>query len=150
MTDQPRHARREDPEDRERGSITVWMAITSVVLIVMMGFALDGGAQIRAKERAQDLAVEAARAGAQQLAGSPAVQGQGVNVDPGAAIGAASTYLAGIGDVTGTAQVVGNRVVVDTSTTVPTTFLSMIGINTMTVHGHAEVATTRTVGGVAR
>ena len=147
MTYQPRHARHEDPE---RGSITVWVAITGVALIVMMGFAVDGGAQIRTKERAQDLAIEAARTGAQQLAGATAVQGQGANLDPGAAVGAANTYLAGVGDVTGTASVVGNRVVVDTTTTAPTSFLAMIGITHFTVTGHGEASTTRAVGGVQR
>lgn len=43
-----------------------------------------------------------------------------------------------------------NRGGVDTSTTYTTKFLSIIGISTLTVTGHAEVQVNRAVDGVAQ
>lgn len=137
-------------DDRDRGSITVWTAVTGLALIVMMGFALDGGRLIRARERAQDIAGQAARAGAQQIDGAAAIQGLDVSLDPTAAVAASQTYLAGVADVTGTVQVTGATVTVETTTTASTAILGIIGIDSITVHGHGQATVDRAVGGVAR
>lgn len=136
--------------DPERGSVTVWMITTALTMIVLVGLAVDLGGQVLAKQHAQVIAFEAARAGGQQLTGADAVLGQPLSVDPGAAVVAADTYLAGAPDVTGTASVAGTVVVVDTTTTYPTKFLGLIGISSLTVTGHAEVQTVRVVQGVTR
>lgn len=135
--------------DPEKGSVSVWMITTAVVMILLVGLAVDLSGQVYAKQRAQDVAAEAARAGAQQLNGGPAIRGQGTTVDPAAAAAAANTYIAGAQGVTGSARVVGGtRVVATTTTTYTTKFLGIIGITTVTVTGHAEVAVNRVVDGV--
>lgn len=138
------------PGDTERGSVTIWMITTALTMIILVGLAVDLGGQVLAKQRAQVIAFEAARAGGQQLTGSAAVLGQPLAIDPAAAVLAAATYLAGAPDVTGTTSVAGTVVVVDTTTTYQTKFLGIIGISSLTVTGHAEVQTVRVVQGVAR
>ena len=53
--------------DRDRGSITVWLALSAVVMIILVGVAVDLCGQVYAKQRCQDIAAQAARAGGQQL-----------------------------------------------------------------------------------
>lgn len=149
MTHLRRWLRSRLPGDPERGSVTIWMITTAMTMIVLVGLAVDLGGQVLAKQRAQVIAFEAARAGGQQLAGG-AVLGQPLTIDPGAAVVAADAYLAGAPDVAGTASVAGTVVVVDTTTTYPTKFLGIIGISSLTVTGHAEVQTVRVVQGVTR
>lgn len=55
------------PARDERGSVALYMAIFMVGLMVMAGLVIDGGAAIAARERAADLAQQAARAGADAL-----------------------------------------------------------------------------------
>ncbi|MHB1010958.1 MAG: TadE/TadG family type IV pilus assembly protein [Cellulomonas sp.] len=137
-------------DDPERGSVTIWMITTALTMIVLVGLAVDLGGQVLAKQRAQVIAFEAARAGGQQLTGAQAVLGQAVTLNPAAAVAAADTYLAGAPDIAGAASVNGTVVVVDTTTTYTTMFLGIIGISSLSVTGHAEVQTVRVVQGVAR
>lgn len=137
-------------QDPERGSVTIWMITTALTMVLLVGLAVDLGGQVLAKQHAQAIAVEAARAGGQQLIGPAAVQGQGAFVDPTAAVGAVNTYLAGAPGVSGTATIAGTTVIVQTSTTYRTTFLGLIGIRELTVTGQAEVQVVRAVEGVTR
>ena len=139
------------PPDRERGSVTIWMVTSAMAMILIVGLAVDLGGQVHAKQRAQDMAAEAARVGGQQLQAPDAIRGQRAVADPARAVAAARTYLAGTTDVTGQARVAGgDRVVVDTTSTYETKFLSIIGIGALTVTGHAEVQITRAVAGAPR
>ncbi|QZN87031.1 TadE/TadG family type IV pilus assembly protein [Cellulomonas sp. C5510] len=140
--------RRFAQDDSERGSATIWMITTALTMVLLVGLAVDLGGQVLAKQHAQVVAFEAARAGGQQLQGPAAVLGQGAVVDPVLAVAAATTYIAGTPEVVGTASVVGDRVVVDTVTTYQTRFLSIVGIQQLTVTGHAEARTVRAVEGV--
>lgn len=136
---------------REGGSITVWMAAMSLSLVLLVGLAVDGSGQIHAKQRAQAIAAEAARAGAQQLLAGDAIRGQDPVLDPPAAITAATAYLAGVPEISGTATVTSaTTVTVTTSTTYTTTFLNLIGITALTVTGHAEAELNRTLDGAPR
>lgn len=138
-------------DDAERGSVSIWMITTVLTMMLLLGLGVDLSGQVRAKERAQDIAVEASRAGGQQIDGAAALRGDGVQLDASAAASAANAYLAGAADVTGTATVTaGQVVVVDTSTTYTTAFLSIIGIDSLTVTGHAEARPVRAVGGAER
>ena len=137
-------------DDPERGSVTIWMITTALAMVLLAGLAVDLGGQVLAKQHAQVVASEAARAGGQRLQGAAAVLGRAALVDPAGAVAAASAYIAGTPEVTGTATVVGTSVVVDTTTTYQTQFLSIIGIGELTVTGHAEVQTVRAVEGVVR
>ena len=135
---------------RERGSVSIWLAASGLVMIILVGLAVDLGGKVGAQQRAQDVARQAARAGGQQLQAAGAIRGDGVTVDPTAARRAAQTYLAGSG-MTGTASVVGGQSVnVTTTATYECTFLGIIGLSAFTVHGAADSRTTRSVDGVER
>ena len=83
----------------------MWMITTALTLVLIVGLAVDLSGRVYAKQRAQDIAAEAARAGGQQLQGAAAVRGQGAVVDPAAAVAAANTYIAGAPGVTGSATI---------------------------------------------
>lgn len=137
--------------DRERGSVAIWMITTALAMVLLVGLAVDLSGRVHAKQRAQNIAAEAARAGGQQVQAGTAIRGQGAVVDPGPAVAAASTYLAGAPGITGTVSVEGGtRVIANTETTYRTKFLSIIGVTALTVTGHAEVEVNRAVQGVAR
>ena len=50
----------------ERGSAALFVAIFAPAMIFMAGLVIDGGAALEAKQRASDIAEQAARAGAGQ------------------------------------------------------------------------------------
>ena len=45
----------------ERGSISVWLAASSLVMMILVGLAVDLGGQVHAKQRAHDIAAEGNR-----------------------------------------------------------------------------------------
>src|SRR3546814_18723211 len=53
----------------QRGSVTVWLALSSFVMIFLVGLAVDLGGQVHAHERAHDVAAQAARAGGEEAEG---------------------------------------------------------------------------------
>jgi Flp pilus assembly protein TadG len=121
-------------QDAERGSLGVFLAVLVPGLLLIIGLAVDGGAKVAATQRANAIADEAARAAGQALDVSAALAGE-VRVDPAAAVAAAQDYLDRSG-VQGAATVVdGDTVQVTTTITEPTTFLGLIGIQSMTVEG---------------
>jgi Flp pilus assembly protein TadG len=135
---------------RERGSVSIWLATASLVMIILVGLAVDLGGQVHTQQRARDVAAQAARAGGQQILSGPAVRGQGAQADTGAAKAAARAYLAAAG-MSGSATIQGgDTLVVTTTDTYQTTFLSIIGLNRLTVTGHASARIIRAVGGVQR
>ena len=135
----------------ERGSVTVWIITTAVTMMLCVGLAVDLSGHVHAKQRAQAIAAEAARAGGQQLQAAAAVRGENAVVDATAAVGAARAYLAGVPDVTGTVTVAsGGRVEVATTSTYTTRILSMIGITTLPVTGEAEVDINRVLEAAPR
>ena len=69
----------------ERGSITVWLALSSFVMIFLVGLAVDLGGQVHAHERAHDVAAQAARAGGEEVEGGAAIQGHELAISPAAA-----------------------------------------------------------------
>ena len=96
--------------DPERGSVTVFFAISVLGLLLLIGLVADGGAKLRATQQAAATAAEAARA-------------------------------------TGTVAVSDDRtrLTVTVTRTAPTAFLSLIGIDTLTVTAHADAVL---VGGI--
>ncbi|MGI5269200.1 pilus assembly protein TadG-related protein [Nonomuraea sp. CA-218870] len=52
---------------RDRGSMSVFTVLFSVVVFLLAGLLVDGGAAINARLRAADIAEQAARAGADQV-----------------------------------------------------------------------------------
>lgn len=133
------------------GSITLFFCVAVVGLLALVGLVVDGGAKVRALQRADRLAAEAGRAGGQAIDVSAAIAGDAPTVDAQAAARATQAYLRSQG-VSGTVTVAeaGRALIVDVTTTSTTVFLGLIGLNTMTVHGSAKVVLVRGVTGAGR
>lgn len=134
----------------ERGSISLWVVTATIVMMTLVGLAVDLGGQVHAQQRAHDVAAQAARAGGQQVEAAPAVEGRYVALDTAAARRAAEQYLAAAG-VEGTVTITGGTTLVVRVTDIyEPTFLSMVGIGSLTVTGDASARLIRTTGGVER
>lgn len=136
-----------DPSDR--GAVTLFLAIAMVGLLALAGLVVDGGAKVRAVQRADRIAAEAARAAGQAIDLSGVLDGGDVRVDRRAALVAAESYLRASG-VEGSARAIdgGRGIAVTTTTSAPTVFLGLIGVPRFTVRGSAEVALVHSVRGV--
>jgi Flp pilus assembly protein TadG len=131
----------------ERGSISIWMVTASFMMVLLVGLAVDLGGQVHAKQRAHDIAAEAARTGGEQVQAVPAIEGRYVNVDIAAARTAAHQYLAAAG-VSGTVHVTGgDTITVDVTDTYTPKFLGVIGIDHLTVTAGASARLIRSLGG---
>lgn len=131
----------------ERGSITVWMALSSFAMIFLVGLAVDLGGQVHAHERAHDIAAQAARAGGEEVEGADAIQGRRLAVNPAAARAAAQRYL-DVAGVSGTVAITGgDTLTVTVHDTYDPRFLGLIGINHLDVTGTASARVIRTLGG---
>jgi Flp pilus assembly protein TadG len=131
----------------ERGSISLWMVTASFVMMVLVGLAVDLGGQVHAKQRAHDIAAEAARAGGERVQAAPAIEGRYVGVDTAAARVAAEQYLASAG-VTGTVRITGgDTITVEVTDTYKPDLLSFIGIGDLTVTSDASARLVRSLGG---
>ena len=139
---------RPDPEDRDRGSVTLMAVVFALGLLAMFGLVIDGGARLTATRSAADLAEQAARAGAQAVQRGDLRGTRTPRLDPGAAQSAARAYLAAAepptpGGTTGTSTVTvtPDRITVTLTRAIPTRVLGLLGIHTVTVHGsgHATV-----------
>jgi hypothetical protein len=61
----------------ERGSISIWVVTATIVMMTLVGLAVDLGGQVHAQQRAHDVAAQAARVGGgQQVEAGPAVEGR--------------------------------------------------------------------------
>ncbi|MFC8094621.1 TadE/TadG family type IV pilus assembly protein [Streptomyces sp. NPDC057301] len=123
----------------DRGGITVFVAVCVVALLGIIGVAVDGGSKMRAVERADFIAGEAARAGGQAIDPAKAISGEAVVVDPQDAVAAARSYLSSVG-ATGNVSVSGDgkTLTVTVNDAYDTKFLSVVGIGSLTVAGHGE------------
>ncbi|UUU37558.1 pilus assembly protein TadG-related protein [Streptomyces sp. NBC_00162] len=123
----------------DEGGIAVYTAICTVALLGIIGLAIDGGGKLRATERADAVAMEAARAAGQAIDPASAVTGTEIRVDPEAAQAAAYAYLARAG-TQGTVALSGDRtqLTVTVNDAYPTKFLSVVGIGSMDVTGHGN------------
>lgn len=132
-----RRLRRGPYSFNDRGGVTVFVAVCVVALIGIIGVAVDGGGKMRAVERADHIAGEAARAGGQAIDPAKAISGEAVIVAPQDAIAAAQAYLRSVG-ATGTVSVLGDgkTLTVQVTDTYDTKFLPVVGIGSMPVAGH--------------
>lgn len=136
------------PRSDDRGSITLFMSLTVVGLLVLIGLVVDGGTKVRAIQHADALAADAARTGGQAIAVHEAITGNAPTLDGRAATRAATAYLTAHG-VTGTAAITdgGRTLTVTVTSSTRTTFLGLIGITRITVQGHATATLVRGVTG---
>ncbi|MEU9304912.1 pilus assembly protein TadG-related protein [Streptomyces sp. NPDC048269] len=132
-------ARRRERLRGDEGGITVYTAICTIALLGIIGLAIDGGGKLRATERADAVAMEAARAAGQAIDPASAVTGQGVRVDPDAAQAAAYAYIARAG-TKGSVALSADRTQLTVTVTdaYPTKFLSVVGIGSLSVSGHGS------------
>lgn len=128
--------------------MTLFLVITVIGLLVLVGLVVDGGARLRAIQHADAVAAEAARAAGQVIDKPAAITGTRPRVDAEAAVAAARRFLARqhlTGTVTVDARAQAVQVVVDSGT--DTVFLGLIGITRLPVVGHASVSLVRVVSG---
>ena len=131
----------------ERGSISIWLVTASFVMMMLVGLTVDLGGQVHTKQRAHDIAAQAARTGGEQVQAAPAIRGDYLAVDTTAARNAATDYLAASG-VTGTVTITGgDTITVNVTDTYTPKFLSIIGLGDLTVTGEASARLIRSLGG---
>ena len=131
----------------EHGSISIWLVTASFVMMMLVGLTVDLGGQVHAKQRAHDIAAQAARTGGEQVQAAPAIRGDYLAVDTTGARNAAKDYLAASG-VTGTVTITGgNTITVHVTDTYTPKFLSIIGLGNLTVTGEASARLIRSLGG---
>lgn len=131
----------------ERGEVSEMVAVVFVAIVMVIGLVVDGGAKMTAASEASSIAQQAARAGAQPLDSLPA-DGGTAHLDADGAAAAAQDYLTQSG-AEGSVHIVNNSTIeVTVTSTRGTTFLGVIGINTVSatrtarvdlIHGQAEV-----------
>lgn len=113
----------------ERGSgggFSLIVLLFVITLFLVFGLVVDGGVKASAIDRANRIAMEGARAGAQSLtAGQSGVPVEAV----------VQQYLAAEG-VGGSATITGDRVDVEVRFTEPTKVLGVIGYNSISVTGN--------------
>ncbi|MDA8356559.1 MAG: hypothetical protein M0Z95_09775, partial [Actinomycetota bacterium] len=135
--------------DPESGTVTAFVVVFMLALLVMAGLVLDGGLALSAKIQAIDDAQAAARAGAQAI-DVPLYRSTGeVTLDPAQATSDAEAFLTRAGR-TGTVSVTGDQVTVTVTITQPTQILSLVGIASLTETGVSGSAVWTSVGGATR
>jgi hypothetical protein len=121
--------------DQRGMSLSVFVAVAVLALLLVAGLVVDGGAQAVAARRAELVAAAAARAAADETAAARLAGQSPVVIE---AIAAAQKVLTDSRDVTGEVRLVGGRVQVTTTSGVDTVFLSLIGITRLIGTGSAE------------
>ncbi len=121
---------------RDRGALTLMLALLMVVLVALIGLVIDGGRKLNESETAYAVAEEAARAGAGVVNTSTAYSSGTFEVDVPLALAASRSYLASAG-YSGTVTASGNSIRVTVTITESTDVLSVVGISSMSATGSA-------------
>lgn len=116
----------------DEGSISVFIVFLSLTLIVVCGLVFDAGAALGDRQRAADVAEQAARAGADRLL--PTATGRTPLIDVPAARSTALAFLHREG-VSGAVTASPTQVTVTVTITHHTTLLQAAGITTLTIKG---------------
>jgi len=132
------------PASRDQvGSISAFVVLLLVALMVLLGLVVDGGAALSARQSAADEAEQAARAGAGALS-VEALRTGSLQLDAGPAVKAAEAFTLVAGHP-GTATVSGDVVTVQIHYRVATEVLGLVGIGSLPV---SAVASATDVQGV--
>jgi Flp pilus assembly protein TadG len=130
-----RHLRRRLRAD-DRGLITPWTAIGTLMVILLAGLVFDAGMAMADQVRLYDRAQAAARAGAREI-DLATYRGSGViQLDPDAAVSAAEGFLAQSG-TTATATATTDTVTVVVTGVRQTQLLYLIGVTTIPIDATA-------------
>lgn len=133
----------------ERGSATIWMALSVVAFMLIVGLAVDLGGRMHAVQHASDIAAEAARSGAQQVTTGDAMRGQTPDLDPHRATQAALAHITASGH-TGTARIQAGQIHVTVTGAYTPVFLSSIGVGPLQVTGTGQARLVRAQNGAER
>ena len=136
------------PKD-QRGSATIWMALTVVAFMLIVGLAVDLGGRLHALQRVNDIAAEAARTGAQHPTTGQTMRGQTPTLDPAQATAAALAHIRASGH-TGTAAIRTGTIHVTVTGSYQPIFLTSIGIGPLSVTGTGEARLVRAQNGTER
>lgn len=133
---------------REAGSVVVWLLFITPVLFAFGGLVLDGGRVLTARQKAANIAEQAARAGVDALDVDQfrASRGTVDVIDPAAARAVACAFVAA-SDSTATCaiEVVGNRVTVTVTIRTSTVILAAVGADSIST---TAVGTARPAVGI--
>ncbi|MFG2437865.1 TadE/TadG family type IV pilus assembly protein [Streptomyces sp. NPDC048508] len=132
----------------EDGSLSLFFALTTLAVLMVMGLLVDGGGALNTSNRAESLAQEAARTAGQQLNAADAIEGRDIAIDPDAAQLAAQDYLAA-NNVVGDVEIIdnGRTMRVTVHATYATSFAQLVGVNTMVMTGTATAHLQTQAGG---
>jgi Flp pilus assembly protein TadG len=126
----------------EQGSATILVVGLAIVLFACAGLAIDGGRAINARDKATDVAEQAARAGSGQLDDAQLRQpGGAVVLDQAAAQLREEQFVADAGaSYVPTTTTTRDSVTVKVSWTYKTAILGIVGINSIDVSGSATAS----------
>ena len=136
----------------ERGSVSVWAVLIITAFSLIVGISVDLGGQVAAKQRANDVAAQAARVAGQQADTDTLMAGtSAVRVDPRRARQAALAYIAGA-NMNGTATLTagGTQLAITTTALYRPIVLSSIGIGPLSVTGSSTARLVRAQDGSER
>ncbi|MET8090179.1 pilus assembly protein TadG-related protein [Micromonospora sp. NPDC005220] len=88
------------PPAGEHGRVSIFLAVTMIGVLAIIGLSFDGAGQLRTLQRAQNLAAEAARAGGQAIDRATAIEGGPKRISEPEALVAVANYLAAV-DIAG-------------------------------------------------
>lgn len=120
----------------ERGSLSIYLLLFTVVLVGIIGFVVDSSGKYQADASAQQIADNAARAAANSISGDAVYTGS-LSINAGQAETTARSYLAAAG-VGGNVTVTGQVVHVTVTSNYRTKFVSLFGFNSLPTHGDAS------------
>ena len=125
---------------RERGQVIVWVAVMLPLFLSIIGLTIDGGLVFSARRELQNAADSAARAGAMQVDERAYREsgGERVVLDESSARRVAAEYLGGTGaGLDASVATESQRVVVEVSREVPTSFMRLAGISRVRISATA-------------
>lgn len=123
----------------EEGGIAISLIMLMPVLIIAVGIVVDTATKYQGNEMASQVAQTAANAAANAVSGSVQDTGSPA-ISPGYAAQIARSYVTASGLTTTLALVGGDDMAVSVTGTVPTKFLSLLGIASLPVKGSAHAS----------
>lgn len=136
MTTPRRWLRRLHRDDS--GTVSMFFAILAPAYLAVFGLVVDYGGQIRALQRADNIAAEAARAAGQGINAGQAIAGGDKVIDQAAAVTAAQAYLGSLPGVSGNVDVVdGEHLKVTVTVSFDPVLIDLFGGTAGTAHGDA-------------
>ncbi len=126
----------------DKGTVSLYLVVIFMALLSAAGLVIDGGYAIAARQKAANVAEQAARAGANAMNKNSLRSGGAAIVNPGRGKTAALAYLAAAGE-TGTVTISGATVTVSVTIKQPTAILGAFGTSEISVTGESTATSIR-------